>query len=150
MVGKKAFLRTMEAVIAILLVLGFLLYILPRREVYAESTIPEGIESARGFILAEFMNNEDIRACVADAEPVNAINEANKCSFTPSCNEFMIPVLERHLLPGFDYACEICLGTTPCSQLPDRTKERSIYPGAIFMYFGNRDVRHVRIYFWRE
>ena len=151
MVGKKGFLRTMEAVVAILLVLGFLLYILPRRPVYAESTMPEGIESSRDFILTEIMNNKEIRECVGSAVIASGMSKDNSCSSTYNdCSASLIPVLDRHLLPGFEYACEICTTVAPCYPLPTKTIDRTIYPGAVFMYFGGSNVRYVRIYFWRE
>lgn len=138
----------MEAVVAILLVLGFLLYILPRRDVYAESTIPEGLESSRDFILTEIMNNKDIRDCVGTAVITPGMSRDNSCEY--SCSDILIPVLDRHLIPGFEYGCEICNTVAPCYPLPTKTIDRAIYPGAIFMYFGGDQVKYVRVYFWKE
>ncbi len=154
MVGKKGFIRTMEAVIAILLVLGFLLYILPRTPVLAESSIPEGIESARSFILMEFLTNKKIRECVNSVSiaPIAGSNGFD-CLKAPYANSDCVSIIEefldRHLVPGFEYHCEVCNKVGPCTGLPSKTIEKSVYPGAIFIYFSD-NVKYVRVYFWRK
>lgn len=150
MVGKQGFIRTLEAVIAILLVLGFLLFILPRRPVLAEPTIPESVDSARTFILREFLTNPEIRDCIklisiaGGGGPSTGMN----CLDT-ACADPVRNLLDKHKVSGFEYFCEVCNNIAPCTQLPRQTMEKSVYPGAVFIYFATDNIKYVRIYFWK-
>ena len=156
MVGKQGFIRTMEAVIAIVLVLGFLLYVLPKQPVLAETAIPDGLASVRNFILNEFSTNQSIRDCVDSAVVIDEIDNRNKCNEGSygtklECKGAINSLLEKHVIPGFDYACEICPRVKPCIQvLTDKNKGKSIYPGSVFIYLSEGKAKYVRIYFWRE
>lgn len=151
MVGKQGFIRTLEAIIAILLVLGFLLYILPRRPVLAEPTIPESIESAKNFVLREFLTNKDIRDCIKTVNIISAGGPSNGLNcLESSCAEPIKRLLDQHAIPGYDYFCEICNNIAPCTQLPRDTMKKSVYPGAVLIYFASDNVKYLRIYFWKR
>lgn len=157
MVGKKGFIRTLEAVIAILLVLGFILYILPRKQVLVESTIPEGLESSRNYILMEFLTNKEIRRCIGS---VGTLEKKPSGSCTDSdifglqdCASKIEELLGKHTIPGFKYHCEICTEIAPCTDLykiDSNIIKRSVYPGAVFIYLSSGNAKYVRVYFWRE
>jgi len=151
MVDKKGFIRTLEAVIAILIILSFILYILPRKHVLAKSTIPEGVESSRNFILKEFLTNTEIRECVGGIiiDATSAVSDGEEC-LKSKCAGVIIPLLDKHVVPGFNYTCEICDNVAPCTDLPPETIEKSVYPGSVFMYFVGKDTKYVRVYFWRK
>lgn len=135
----------MEAVIAILLVLGFLLYILPKTPALAESSIPEGLNSAREYILTKFLTDNELRDCVKDAN----FGECYKIG-DDDCNITISNLLKDNTPAGFTSYCEICPTTTPCTgYLTEDNARKSIYPGAIFMYYTG-DPKFVRVYFWRE
>jgi hypothetical protein len=157
MVGKRGFIRTMEAVIAILLILGFLLYILPKTPTLAESSIPESLNSAREYILTQFLTDNYLRECVKGAILVDSISDTNKCRSidygekTTECRTKISSLLDDNTPSGFANDCEICKGTNPCTQvLNEGNARKSIYPGAIFMYYLGGDTKYLRIYFWRE
>lgn len=147
----------MEAVIAILLVLGFLLYILPRVPALTESTMPEGLNSAREYILNRFLTDNELRDCVKNAKLIESVDDANKCinieydnEKTTECRTKISDLLTKNTPSGFTFACEICTGTNPCTQvLNDDNAKKSIYPGSLFMYFPS-NTKYLRIYFWRE
>lgn len=157
MVGKQGFIRTLEAVIAILLVLGFLLYVLPKVPALAEPTVPEGIDSARNFILTEFSTNEIVRGCVSsldinhDTNPSSGSECEKAFENSPDCKTSIVELLDKHTVPGFNYHCEICDDEAPCTQvLSDENRDKSIYPGTAFIYFTGTNVKYVRVYFWRK
>jgi len=107
--------------------------------------------------LMEFLTNKDIRRCIEKAQSSDGFFDTNKCTEanyveeTENCRKIISGLLDRHLVPGFKYGCEICLKVSPCTELPDETIEKSVYPGAIFMYFSDALIKtkYVRIYFWR-
>jgi hypothetical protein len=155
MVGKQGFIRTLEAVIAIILVLGFLLYILPRVPKLTDSSIPEGVDSARNYILMKFLTDNDIRRCVGSvviptAEKSNGFNcdKEDIYKIDDDCGSWITDLLKAHTPPGFSYSCEICDDVGPCTNLPPESMKSSVYPGAIFMYFTSAP-KYVRVYFWR-
>ena len=152
MVGKQGFIRTMEAVIAILLVLGFLLYILPKQPVLAESVIPEGMDSVRNYILTEFSTNRTIRECVSLVS--NYGNCIKQATYSRSnCYKVVESLLDKHTPAEFEFHCEICPEVKPCTDLykshPDVMK-KSVYPGSVFIYLDEFNVKYARIYFWRR
>ena len=51
MVNNKGFIRTLEAVIAIIIILGLIAYLIPSRELKIE--IPSNVKEAREFIFNE-------------------------------------------------------------------------------------------------
>lgn len=149
----------MEAVIAILLVLGFLLYIIPKTPVMAEPTTPEGLDSARNYILTRFLTDNELRSCVGkaivaktDIGPIESNKCMNAMGEDEECKSKIETLLSSNTPSGFKYHCEICLNTNPCTSLPGITMEKAIYPGALFMYFSGRTPpsRYIRIYFWKE
>ena len=62
---KKGFIRILEAVVALLIVFGALLAILPSgSDSVSESKIPYELESSANTILKEIENNEAFRVCI--------------------------------------------------------------------------------------
>lgn len=158
MVNKKGFIRTMEAVIAILIVLGFLLYILPRRTTFSESSIPEGLESSKNYLLTQFLVNQSIRDCIGalNIDDTGKSSDGFKCEATqsmdPDCWTGLIkPLIDDTRISGYTVWCEICDNVSPCTTyLNSGNRDKSIYPGAIFMYFSEGKEKYVRLYFWKE
>lgn len=66
MVGKKGYLRTIEAIVAILLVFGFLLVVLPSGEEVAKDSHeePVALQLSSEAILSEIQKNDVFRTCV--------------------------------------------------------------------------------------
>ncbi len=63
MVNKKGYIRTLEAVIAIILILIFIFSVLPKKQIEDLKT-PREIDLTSDRILNEVQNNEEFRGCV--------------------------------------------------------------------------------------
>ncbi len=78
MVNKKGYLRTIEAIIAILLVFGFLVTVLPKTgDVGAKEahTVPVDLDITANAFLEELERNEVFRACVLNDDAANLLEE---------------------------------------------------------------------------
>lgn len=65
MVNKKGYLQTLEAVVAILILLGVILFSISMRG-GNEPSVPEDISLLQKNILNQVQNNQDYRDCVFD------------------------------------------------------------------------------------
>lgn len=138
MVGKKGWIRTLEAVIAILLVLGFILFITPKDTTYTETT-PQIVESAQNFILKELMVNENIRNCVL------LQTGGSECNVCGDLNQ----IITENTPPGYTINCEICDGSASCTSLGKDVLEKSVYTSAV-MLASQETKKVVRLYLWES
>ena len=72
MVNKKAYIRTVEAIIAIVLILTFIVYIWPK-ESQVESKIPRDIELTLDRTINEFQYNEGYRICILQINLISSL-----------------------------------------------------------------------------
>ncbi len=61
--NKKGYLKTLEAIIAVMILLSFLLAILPREEA-KEAEVPDDIRLTQESIMNIIQSNEELRDCV--------------------------------------------------------------------------------------
>lgn len=144
MVDKKGFIRTLEAVIAIILILGFIFYITPK-VVEFEEKIPEDIANAKEFILNQILSNKEYTECIINANVGKECEEALTCD---KKNEII--KLMNYIPYGYDYLCEICVGSAQCTSLPDGAEGKSIYTNTIFIYKPDKNYNIMRIYIWKK
>jgi len=99
MVNKKGYIRTLEAVIAIILILIFIFSVLPKKQT-EELKTPREIDLTSDRILNEVQNNEEFRGCViANLETPG--QTAEDC-----INGFII---SNNLIPQtLDYKVKVC------------------------------------------
>lgn len=119
MVNKKGFIRTLEAVIAIVIILGLIIYLTPSKKLEVE--VPSNIREAKEFILKEILINEELRDNV---ENING-----------NCKVGELKVfLDEHVPVGYDYSCEICIegSGTGCGNI--KGIEKDIYSGAVYLH----------------
>ena len=151
-IDKKGFIRTLEAVIAIILLLGLVLYtynINPKTRIKT----PLIIESTNNFIINEFLNNEEYRYCFSNTDlegtcdfsltnpSVIKINNKN-------CNDIIKNFVTKALPPGYSYACEVCKTSKSCSNV-NSPKEKSVYPKSGLIYSAVKsEGRIIRIYLY--
>lgn len=135
--NKKGWIKTLEAVIAIILIMGFILIITPKHEIGEE--IPENVKVAQEFILEEVLYNETFRNCVINAK-------TGSCKKDGGCKEDLNNFIAENVPAGYDYECEICISGS-CIALPTETLEKSVYVNNVFIAEGPRIFR---IYFWRK
>ena len=136
MVNKKGFIKTLEAVIAIILILGFVYAMTPKQEPKAEPT-PLNIRDTQQFILNEVALNKTFRNCITSS-PVSACDNG--------CLQQINAFIDKNTPSGYENSCEVCARAISCSsnQLP---LDRSIYTDSIFI--GHTTSSKIfRVYFW--
>jgi len=132
---KKAYIKTLEAVIAIVAILVFVYAIIPDRSIEDPKT-PPVVKNAQNFIIKEISSNELIRDCVIN---------------NPLCenSDLIKNTISNNIPAGFDHAFKIC-ETTNC--LADTPFDRSVYLTDVFITstLENQQPKIVRIWIWRN
>ena len=141
MVNKKAFVRTLEAVIAILMIFGFILFTKPQLNPDAISGTPDQVKTAQQFIFSEISYNQDFRSCITTA------SNPSSGSCTEVCGARLDNFIRPNVPFGYDYACEICETSVSCMHR-DLPLDRNIYADSIFI--ADKHSKILRIYFWQK
>ena len=113
---KRGYIKTVEAVIAIVAVLIFVVTTVPNRSL-EDSGVPPIVKSSQEFITTEISTNEEIRECVIE---------------NPLCEnaDIMKQIIENNLPNGYDYTFKIC-NTSNC--LTTTPLDRSVYLTDVFI-----------------
>lgn len=101
---KKGYIRTLEAVIAIVIILLFIFTVTPSR-VTNPSDIPPQVKTAQGYILREIASNQIYRD-----EALGVINDG-QCGGLDSVAPNIDVFVSENVPPGFGYSCAVCLST---------------------------------------
>lgn len=128
---KGAYIKTLEAIIAIVLILTVVFVVIPKPITYEEK-VPFNVKNAQEFIIKEIRENAEIRNAVF----TNPTDAKNKIS----------ALIEENLPIGFTYAFEIC-DTTVCV-LENTPLDRNVYMADVML--SNGEPRIVRIWFWQK
>lgn len=167
--NKKGFLRIIEAVIAIVLILGFILYInykTPENKL----GVPDQVRSSMDSILNQLSLNSEsygsFRDCILksdtskcgiegsepeNCECLNVFSNTNlgKCGLGTNFNDLM-----NTRISGYDYACEVCSESLSCTKINEKIpKSKTVYTDTIFIAPTkdvNNEPRVVRLYFWEK
>ncbi len=149
--NKKGFIRTLEAVIAIILILGFIFWITPK-VVEFEEKVPENVANAKDFILNQILSEKEYSECVlfaSEGECESVLSDSSE----GSCKDIIInELIEDNIPHGYSYHCEICSSSGSCTNLPepDKTLKKSVYTGSIFVYGSSTNYKVFRIYIWEK
>jgi hypothetical protein len=148
--NKKGFIRTLEAVVAIILIFSFIFFILPK-QIDIETRIPENVQLSQQFILNEIMYNSTFRDCIFDynlqgetGTNCQAISDAsNNCDI----NTF----ITRQLPFNYDFACEVCNQVATCIG-EDVPFDKSVYANSIFLVRDppSNSPKVLRVYVWQK
>lgn len=148
MVNKKGYLRTVEAVIALVIILVVISVALPRKINMMDT--PTIVKSSQEIIREEILFDDSLKKCIVD---------------DPVCNDAIGDVIERNQPIGFDFAFKIC--STPASCLcndncvkpaannigPDDISS-NVYMADVFVSstIKNEESTHkvVRFWMWRK
>lgn len=157
--NKKGFIRTLESLIAIILLLVFVIYIYNGNATKIEVKIPEIVENANEYIINEFLNNNLYRNCFSKTNSFGLCSNAfisdstlNNCwdnnpSINPDTN--INSFLKKAMPPGYTFSCEILQDQKSFSTLPLETKDKSVYPKSGLIYSEqNQQIRVVRVYIY--
>ena len=137
MVDKKGYIKTLEAVIAIVLLLIFVYTLIPRNiEVKAEK--PPVVEAAQQVIIKEIINNETIRSGIIDF----GITDCR--TYTKLTED----IIKKHLPGGYSFTCEIC--DTPICVSNATPIDKSVYMTDVFLSAtpNNQNPKILRIWIW--
>ncbi|MFH0936057.1 MAG: hypothetical protein V1815_00060, partial [Candidatus Woesearchaeota archaeon] len=134
MVNKKGYLKTIEAVIAILIILGFIYVITPKNHL-PEETTPQNVESSEEFIVTQVLYNSTYRDCI--------VKDDRPCVET---------LVKKNTPSGYNYQFEMCDTSTSCLQKLGITLpiDKSIYSKNVFISqeSGLINPKVFRIYMW--
>ena len=136
MVNKKGFVRTLEAVISVVIVLGFI-YLITLKTETPTGEIPINIKETQKFVFQEVALNENYRQCIVSSLP-------GSCSST-SCLQQINQFISDNKPSGFNHACEVCDRSLSCSN-PNLPLDRSVYTDSMFI--GKDNFKVFRVYFW--
>ena len=139
--AAKGLIKTLEAVIAVLLILGLLIVILPEKKI-PTGEIPAEVKNAERFILEEISLNNVYRDCIT----VSNAGYHGACE--PGCLSQINNFMASNAPFGYTVSCEVCDTALSCAnlQLPS---EKSIYTDSIFI--SSRQTKKVlRVYFYEK
>jgi len=141
MVNKKGYLKTLEAVLAIVIILLFTFAVTPKPE--PSFGAPFALKSAQSYILSEVERNGTIRTLVMGSDKSEAaMFEAESA---------IDLVVKDNIPPGFGYTFGICDLSVCVSNITPIAMERSIYAGDVLIA-SNETVQNpkvVRLWMWR-
>ena len=136
---KKGFIKTLEAVIAVILIVSFLFYVINKSGV-RESEVPKNIEEAQRFILNEISEDKEFRGCIID--------NFGGCKTGSGCVSDLNEFIKKNIPAGYDYECEICGQVESCVDLPPETLKKSVYVKDSFI--AAEQPKIFRLYIWRK
>ena len=147
---NKGFIKTLEAVISIVLLLGFILFMLSMTKQNEVIAKPYNVKNAQTFILDQVLYDANLRSCVSNvvsSGKCSDILDANCKSLLTDENSGIIP---KNTPPGYGADCEICQNT-PASCADVSAGLKDIYTDARFIgKSGSNDLKVVRIYMFEK
>ncbi len=142
---KKGYIRTLEAVIAIVIVLSFVYAVMPSK-IINPSDIPYVVESAQDFIIGEIEENPSIRTeitiyslAVLDMEQIKDNTQTTQTD----------TLIKNYIPMGYSYDALICKQTSCYSdQIP---MDAQAYVSDVLLSTGANDAPSiVRIWIWPD
>ena len=143
--NKKGFIRTMEAVISIILLFSFIFFMSYYRLPEAND-VPFVVKNTHEFLFEEISYNNTLRDCVIEKADDGNCAEYNAFG-SDACMGLVSKFIESNTPVGYQHACEICSSAVSCIQetLPI---DRNVYANSLFLAATNSKI--MRIYFWEE
>ncbi len=143
MVNKKGYIKTIEAIIAILILLGFFIYMLPNEPI-GKAPVPEDIRLMQSIILEEISNNQAYRDCLINDSPDTICTPV-----TPSLKEFIEKTINPTDISLYSYSFQAC--SAPNCPPPDLSGAgtKQIYIADSILTDGSTYVI-VRLFIWNN
>ncbi len=131
--NKKGFIRTLEAIVAIVLIFSFIYFVLPKKAP-AFGDVPDSVRVAEDFIVREILYNSDFR------DLIFSTSDVGQCR--ADIDEFV-----REAVPyGYNYACETCSGAQTCIGADAVPFDRDVYANSVYLIRDQPKV--LRVYMW--
>lgn len=140
MINKQGYIKTLEAVIAIVIILIFTFAVTPKPT--PSYALPSSVENAQVYILEEIEMDETVRAAVMDGDIENP----------ESMYTAINPIVDENMPTGFDYTIGVCEESACSSSRDVIPADKSVYTAeAMIGSGGSADTpRIVRIWMWRK
>ena len=160
MVNKKAYIRTVEAIIAIVLILTFIVYIWPK-ESQVESKIPRDIELTLDRTINEFQYNEGCRICILQINLISSltaqeIQDLADDDTIKTCYNKLNDFIKNNIPQTLLYYLSICSVEGYCapSDIEVNLPKENVYTKGAFISTTtieqNPDSKTVKLYIWRK
>ena len=130
---KKAYIRTVEAIIAIIILLMVVFFLIQERP-EQKPDVPNRVEGAQNFILNELSYNETSRECIVN----NPLCE-NSIVFTS--------IVDENIPFGYNYSIKIC-DTTNCVVPTPIDKNVYVSDIVIGSTIENQNPKIIRLWIW--
>ncbi len=147
---KKGFIRTLEAVIAIIILLSVVYTVTPK--VNLETGTPVVIKQAHKAIFSEMLVNYEFRNCILNQITTEGtLNDAEGnylgAQITNACTTNIKSFIDIHRPKGYVYLAEICNKAESCLDA-DLPVEKSVYVESVMMVSDTPKL--FRVYFWER
>lgn len=141
MVGKKGYIKTLEAVLAIVLLLIFVYAVIPHKTPEVQ-TVPPIVKSAQDYIKIKIEQNDTIRELIVTTDPDNPASYQDVADMVNETIASFMPF-------GYDYEFNICDVTSCVVSTP---KAKTIYVDDILISAqgGKQNPRLVRVWMWEK
>lgn len=142
MIGKQGYIKTLEAVIAIVIILAFTFAVTPKPEPLYK--LPSSIENAQDYILEEIGRNAELRALIMNADASDHQDPAYAG---------IKQIADENMPAGYEYSIGICLQSACVTNTTPIAEGRSIYTAESMISSGNASdntPRVVRLWMWRR
>lgn len=151
MVDKKGYIKTLEAVIAIIIIVVVSYTLIPR-SVESPPEIPPVVKGAQKIIDQTIQFNETLRNILTAEKdlpaypPPSPFEQSDYFILKQGIND----TIARNIPPGYDYTCAVCSNPGTC--LADTPIDKSVYMTDVLIASGNerQNPKIVRIWFWRK
>ncbi|MBU2637608.1 MAG: hypothetical protein KJ955_01415 [Nanoarchaeota archaeon] len=141
---NKGYIKTLEAVIAIVIILIFTFAVTPKP--VPSYRLPSSVENAQDYILEEIGVDDGLRTLIMNADTDNPEAAESVAAYTA-----INTVVDSNLPTGYAYIVGICAESVCVSELPPEAADRSIYTAeAMIASDGTAETpRIVRIWMWQ-
>ncbi len=102
--NKKGFLKILEAIVAILIVLGFIVAIIPEKPAQ-QAKLPPDLEQTTNSILKELQETPEFRSCVLGGSSTYSEIRGSEAECVYNFIKF---ITEPRVLHPWDYATRVC------------------------------------------
>lgn len=138
--NNKGFVKTLEAIVAVIIVFTLIVTLAPTTKKQREET-PDAVKQAQAFLLDQITSNEIYRECVKKSAAA-----PGECKIVCPSPSDIDSFVKNNIPSQYDYRCEICLSASTCSGPPPLDK--SLYTDSRLV--AADPPRVVRVIIWEK
>ena len=160
---NKGFIKTLEAVISIVLLLGFILFMLSMTKQNEVVAKPYIVQDSQTYILDQVLYETNLRDCVSKSNVPASCPPGDTCNCQNILSGLTAPdgqncadlftgtdgLITKNTPIGYGADCEICPTAASCTDVSAGLKD--LYTDARFIgKSGSNDLKVVRIYMFEK